>query len=198
LKKIVLTFGLISGAISAALMAVTTSLISRVGYDKAELIGYTGIVLSALVVFFGIRAWRETVGAGRIGFGRGLAVGLLITTISALCYVAAFQLLYFKLMPGWGDQFVASMIEKEEKAGATPERMGKVREQAAMIKRLLDQPLTNAAVSFIEPFPIGVVVSLVAAGVLRRGRGAAPSFGIGGPAGPAIGGGAPCDAPDRK
>jgi hypothetical protein len=36
------------------------------------------------------------------------------------------------------------------------------------MKAMLDNPLTNAAMTFIEPFPIGLVVTLVSAGVLRR------------------------------
>jgi hypothetical protein len=37
-----------------------------------------------------------------------------------------------------------------------------------MLKRLMDQPLTNAAMTFVEPFPIGVIVSAISAAVLRR------------------------------
>jgi hypothetical protein len=35
-------------------------------------------------------------------------------------------------------------------------------------KKLYDKPLFNAAVTFLEPFPIGLVVTLVSAAVLRK------------------------------
>ena len=53
MKKTVLTFGLISGAISAAMMLITISFVDKVGWEKGEILGYTTIVLSALLVFFG-------------------------------------------------------------------------------------------------------------------------------------------------
>ena len=69
MKKIVLTFGVISGLISAGLMLANVSFVYRIGFDKGLYIGYTIIVLSFLMVFFGIRSYRETVGGGQISFG---------------------------------------------------------------------------------------------------------------------------------
>jgi len=60
MKKIVLTFGVISGLISAGLMLANVSFVYRIGFDKGLYIGYTIIVLSFLMVFFGIRSYRET------------------------------------------------------------------------------------------------------------------------------------------
>ena len=168
MKKIVLTFGLISGAVSAAMLLLTTAMLGRVGYDRAEILGYAGIVLAALLVFFGIRSYREKVGGGRIGFGRGLAVGLLITLISSACYVAAFQLVYFKLAPDFAERMTACMIDKVKAAGASPQKIEETRQQAQVFKRLWDNPLTNAAITFIEPFPIGLAASLLSAALLRR------------------------------
>ncbi len=82
MKKTVLTFGLISGAVSSVLMLSTALFLDRIGFDKGVIVGYTGIVLSFLLVFFGIRSYRENVGGGQITFGRALSVGLLITLIS--------------------------------------------------------------------------------------------------------------------
>jgi hypothetical protein len=78
MKKTVLTFGLISGAVSAAMMLVTLRFADRIGFDREEILGYAGIVLSALFVFFGVRSYRESVAGGRLTFGRGFAVGSLL------------------------------------------------------------------------------------------------------------------------
>lgn len=82
MKKTVLIFGMISGGVSSAMMVATLPFVNSLGFDKAEIIGYTTIVLSALVVFFGVRSYRDNAAEGQFGFGRGLAVGLLITLIS--------------------------------------------------------------------------------------------------------------------
>ena len=75
MKKIVLTFGLISGAIAALMMFVTIPLIVRVPFEYLTVLGYTTFVACFLMVFFGIRSYRDNVAGGTI---------TLITLISAL------------------------------------------------------------------------------------------------------------------
>jgi hypothetical protein len=82
MKKTVLIFGLISGAVSSGMMLATLPFIDKLDFDKGAIIGYTSLVASALVVFFGIRSYRDSVGGGHVGFGKALGVGLLITLIS--------------------------------------------------------------------------------------------------------------------
>jgi hypothetical protein len=56
MKKTVLTFGLISGAVSAVTMLATVPFVDKIGFDKGEILGYTVIVLTALITFFGVRS----------------------------------------------------------------------------------------------------------------------------------------------
>ena len=62
MKKTVLTFGLISGAIASVLMFSTLPFAEKIGFDKGAIVGYTTIVASLLLVFFGIRSYRDNVG----------------------------------------------------------------------------------------------------------------------------------------
>ena len=169
MRKTVLVFGLISGAISTGMMAVTLPLLgTTIDWGRAEVFGYTALVLSALVVFFGIRSYREGVGASRITFGRGFAVGLLITLIASACYVAAFQVIYFKLTPDFGEKFTAAMVDQARASGASPEKIEETARRAQGYKRIYDNPLTNAGLTFLEPFPIGLVVTAISAAILRK------------------------------
>src|SRR6185295_7723881 len=99
MKKIVLTFGLISGAILSAMMVGTIPFIDKIGMDYGMVIGYTTMVLAFLLVFFGIRSYRETIGDGRISFGKALGVGLLIMVIASICYVITWEIVYFNILP---------------------------------------------------------------------------------------------------
>jgi len=168
MKKTVLTFGLISGAVSSALMLLSVPLLNRIGFDRGAVLGYSGIVLSFLFVFFGVRSYRENVGHGAIGFGRALAVGLLITLISCVCYVATWEIIYFKLWPGFADQYSAFAMDKARASGASPQKLEETARQLALFKDMYDKPLLNAAITLVEPLPIGLVVTFVSAGVLRR------------------------------
>jgi Protein of unknown function (DUF4199) len=85
MKKTVLMFGLLAGALSASMMLITIPFAGAIGWEKGEILGYTGIVFSALLVFFGVRSYRENAGGGRLTFGRGLTVGVLITLLSSAC-----------------------------------------------------------------------------------------------------------------
>lgn len=168
MKKTVLTFGLISGAVSSVLMMLTALWLDRIGFDKGVIVGYTAIVLSFLLVFFGIRSYRENVGGGQISFGRALSVGLLITLISSVCYVVTWQIVYFKLWPGFAEKYTNYVVDQVRASGASQQEIdAKVQEMRSM-KAWYDNPLINAAVTFVEPFPIGLLVSLVSAAILRR------------------------------
>jgi hypothetical protein len=168
MKKTVLTFGLISGGVSAATMLATIPFADRIGWGKGEILGYTVIVLSALMVFFGMRSYRENVGGGRLTFGRGFAVGILITLISSACYVGTWEIIYYKLMPGFTEKYTAHMVEKAKASGASQQKIDETAQQAKQFKQMYDNPAVNVALTFAEVFPIGLVVTLVSAGILRK------------------------------
>ncbi len=168
MKKTILIFGLISGAISSLMIVATVPFADRIGFDKGAVIGYTAIVLSFLLVFFGIRSYRDNVGSGQITFTKAFAVGISITLISCICYVVTWDVLYFHFLPGFMDKYGAHMIEKLKASGASPAVIQAQLEQIKKYKQMYDNPLLNAALTFIEPFPIGLVITLISAAVLRR------------------------------
>ncbi len=168
MKKHVITFGLISGAISAVMMFATLPFADRIGFEKGTVIGYTTIVLSFLLVFFGVRSYRDNVGGGAITFGRAATVGILITLISCVCYVVSWEILYYKFMPDFMDKYAAHMVETAKAAGASQGSIDAQLEQMKKLKVLYQDPFFNAAITFIEPFPIGLVITVVSAGILRK------------------------------
>ena len=172
MKKTVLTFGLISGAVSAGMMMATIPYINSIDLRKADVLGYTSIVLSALLVFFGVRSYRENAGGGRLTFGRGFTVGLLITLISCACLVVTFEIVYFKVVPGLGDKYAACMVERARASGASQQKLDDTARQAQTLKRLYDKPLTNAALTFVEAFPIGLIAATLSAAILRKKKAA--------------------------
>jgi preprotein translocase subunit SecF len=171
MKKTILTFGLISGAVSSVMMAVTVPFHDRIGFEKGGyILGYTTIVLSMLLVFFGVRSYRDNVSGGQITFAKAFLVGLAITVISCLCYVAAWEVVYFNFMHDFTDKYAAHVIQKAKDAGASAAAIQAKVQEMQRFKQLYENPLFNAAMTFIEPFPVGLVVSLISAAVLRKKR----------------------------
>jgi len=167
MKKTVLTFGLISGAIMTALMWGTLPFMDRIGPDRGMIIGYTIIVLSSMLVFFGIRSYRENFGGGEITFGRAFAVGILIILISCALYVISWEILYFGV-PGFAEKFNAMCLAQPQKKGGTPEQVQAAIQQMKDFIAMYQNPFINAAFTFLEPFPIGLIVTLVSALILRK------------------------------
>ncbi|HBB90088.1 MAG TPA: DUF4199 domain-containing protein [Blastocatellia bacterium] len=168
MKKTVLTFGLIAGAILSLLMLATVPFMDKIGFDKGEIVGYTGMVLAFLLVFFGIRSYRENIGGGAITFGRAFSIGILITLVGCACYVVTWEVIYFKLAPGFVEKYAAYMVEKLKSSGASQQVIEAKLQEMKNFKALYDNPLINAAISFIEPLPVGLIVTLISAAVLRK------------------------------
>jgi hypothetical protein len=168
MKRTVLIFGLISGVLSSLMMIATVPFLHRIGFDHGEVIGYTAIVLSFLLVFFGIRSYRDNVGNGQITFGKGFAVGICITLISCVFYVVTWEILYFNFLHDFMDKYGAYLIEKAKAAGASAAQLQAQTDQVKKYKVMYDNPLINAAMTFIEPFPVGLVITLISAGILRK------------------------------
>jgi hypothetical protein len=168
MKKTILTFGLISGAIISVLMVANMLFADRIGLGHSYLVGYTTMILAFLLVYFGIRSYRDNVGDGRISFGKAFVIGISITLISSVCYVVAWEILYFKFMPDFMDKYGASAIQQLQASGASAAAIQAKVAEIQRYKALEENPLTNAAMTFIEPFPVGLLVTLISAAILRR------------------------------
>ncbi|MGH7620591.1 MAG: DUF4199 domain-containing protein [Gemmatimonadaceae bacterium] len=170
MQKIVWTFGLISGAIMAVFMIATLPFINALG-DHSLVVGYTGIVAGLLLVYFGVRSYRDNVLRGTIGFGRALTAGLLIATIGSICYVATWEILYYEFMPDFYSRYAQTAVDQARKNGSSEAEIARTLATMEKMTKNAGNPLWVSATTFIEPFPVGVVIALVSAGILRRKRG---------------------------
>jgi len=168
MKKTILTFGLISGFIMSLLMGGSLLLADKIGSGHSMALGYTIMVASFLLIYFGIRSYRDNNLAGRISFGRAFACGILIALISTICYVAMWEVLYFNFMPHFMDGYFAAQIHKVQSAGldaaTTAARVAAIQHS----QQLYQNPFVNMAYTFMEPLPVGLLITLISAALLRR------------------------------
>jgi len=169
MKRIVLTFGLISGAIFVVMMFTTMQFMDRIGFDKGHLIGYSTMVVAFLFVFFGIRSYRENVGNGYITFGRAFKVGILITLISCACYALSWEIVYFNFVPDFVEKYTQYLVEKSRAAGASPEQIATQVAEMKRFQTLYQNPVYNFLLTFfVEPFPVGLILTVISALILRK------------------------------
>jgi hypothetical protein len=169
MKKTILNYGLLSGAVAAVLMVSSALYFANSNdFSNGAVIGYTGILLSMLFVFLGVRAYRDNVSAGSISFGKAFQVGILITIISCVCYVVAWMVAYETIMPDFLEKYSAHALDQLTKSGASAEKISATVQEMADFKVMYQNPLTRFALTFLEPFPVGFLVTLISAIALRR------------------------------
>ena len=178
MKKTILTFGIISGLISSLMMAATVPFLDRIGSGHSYVLGYTTIILSLLLVFFGVRSYRDNVADGQITFGKAFLVGLAITVISCLFYVATWEIIYFNFLPDFMDKYGAQVIQRMQASGATAAAIQQQKEQLEKLKEMYKNPFFNVAMTFIEPFPVGLGITLLSAAVLRKKASSQPAVAV--------------------
>jgi hypothetical protein len=169
MTKIVLIFGLISGVISGGLMWILMSIVQMdgVNFDYAMIWGYTTMIIALSLVFFGIKSYRDNHG-GRITFWKGLQVGILISLISAVCYAVSWEIYY----PTSGQKFIqkynAYYLDKMRNEGASDADLEKARAESEQFVELYDKFYVRFPFTLLEILPVGVVVTLVSAALLRK------------------------------
>jgi Protein of unknown function (DUF4199) len=168
MKKIVLTFGLIAGLIISVLMGGQLLIANKIGSGHSMLLGYTMMVASFLLIYFGIRSYRDNNLAGQISFGRAFACGILIALITTVCYVAMWEIVYFNFMPHFMDSYFAAQIRHVQAAGLDPASTAAQIAAIQHSQQSYQNPLINMAYTFMEPFPVGLIITLISAAILRR------------------------------
>jgi hypothetical protein len=168
MKKTVLTFGLIAGVIISVLMGGSLLLADKIGSGHSMALGYTIMVASFLLIYFGIRSYRDNNLGGQISFGRAFACGILITLVASVCYVAMWEVLYFNFMPHFMDSYFAAEIHKIQASGLDAATTAAKVAAIQHSQQLYQNPFVNMAYTIMEPLPVGLIITLVSAAILRR------------------------------
>ena len=170
MTRIVLIFGLISGAIIALLMTALALFVSdgTLNFDNGTIVGYATMLIALSMIFFGIKSYRDNNG-GKISFLKGLQVGLLISLVSALCYGITWEVYQ---RSGRGDEFMKKYTEyyldKMKKEGASDAEVEKARVEGEQFMELYKKFYIRFPMTLMEILPVGVVVTLVSAALLRK------------------------------
>lgn len=168
MKKTVFKFGLISGVILAGTMLISLPFHDALGINRSLILGYTSMVLAFLLVFFGVRSYRDNVAGGTVRFGRAFAVGTLIVLVASLCYVVAWEVAYYNFVPDYMTKYQTRVLEKARAEGASEEAIAKQRADLEKFAVMYKNPAINALFTLAEPLPVGLIFALVSAGVLCR------------------------------
>ena len=169
--RTILKYGAIAGVVVGGLMFAT--FLGFGGHPPLKygmLIGYTTMLLAFSAIFVGIKRHRDVDRGGVIGFWPAFGVGLGISFIAALFYVVAWEGVQAMMDMDFATTYGQAVIEAERAKGASEEALARLTADMAAFKVQYADPLFRLPMTFVEIFPVGVLVSLVSAALLRNSR----------------------------
>jgi hypothetical protein len=170
-RQVIWKYGLLAGVILAALMLLTIPFVDTIG-DMGVVLGYTTMLIGFMMIVFGIRAYRDGEGGGTVTFGRAFLIGVAITAIGSLCYVGAWEVISSKYMPDFADKYSARIMAKARADGMPEAELAATQKKMDEFAKSYKNPWFRVSMTLLEPLPVGLILSLVASGMLRRGTSA--------------------------
>lgn len=151
--------------------AIVAAAFAAVGIWLGQYLRRPRVVVKEVVVGVPVEvrvpAYRDNVAAGQLTFGQGFTVGLLITLVSCLCYVVTWQIVYYNFIPDFMDRYAAYMVEQLRASGESAAVIEEKAREMQAFKAMYANPLVNAAFTFLEPFPVGLLMTVISAALLR-------------------------------
>ena len=173
MKKTVLRFGLFSGISIVALFFLSWLIFRNdTEYGVREVFGYASIVISLLFVFFGIKHYRDNENGGRLSFGKGMKVGMLITLVPALLFGLFNAFYVLVLNPDFMNTYYTHELAELQKT-MTPEKFELARTEMEAEWAFFSNPVVSSLVMALTVLIIGVIVTVISSLVLKRNRDAA-------------------------
>lgn len=170
MKRIVFIYGLI---------ATTVFVVTQFGsmpfwkngtltFENGELVGYTSMVVALSMVFFGVKSYRDNHLDGSITFGKAFQVGLLISTVAAVGYATSWEFYFNIFAPDFLDEYAAFAINKAKSKGAAEAELNALISQMDQAKEMYKNPFLRFGMTLMEVFPVGILISLISAALLRK------------------------------
>ena len=171
MMRTILKYGLIAGLIVGGFEFVTFGWFSGLPpLQYGLLIGYATMLIALSAVFVGIKRHRDLDRGGVIGFWPGFAIGLGVSLVASVFYVLAWEAVQVMTDMDFAQAYAQAIIASAQEKGASAEALAKLGADMDAFKIQYRDPLFRLPMTFAEMFPVGVLVSLVSAGLLRNHR----------------------------
>ncbi|MEO0900206.1 MAG: DUF4199 domain-containing protein [Bacteroidota bacterium] len=167
MSRLIIVYGIIAGAIVVGIMFLGGFFMGdpeHLSEPYGMLIGFASMILSFSTIFVAIRSYKMQFAPNDMTFLKGLQIGLLITVVASLIYVAGWMYYSSVYAPDFMENYVQAIIEEYDKSDASPEEKAAHKEQLISDMELYNtNPLYKMFITFTEIFPVGLIISLIAA-----------------------------------
>ncbi len=134
------------------------------------LVGYLVMILALSLVFVAVKHHRDRNLGGAIGFFPALAIGLGVSAVASVFYVIGWEITLAATRFAFVDSYGAAMVEAARAKGGSAAQIARATAEAQAFRVQYADPLYRLPMTFAEIFPVGVVMSLIAAALLRDSR----------------------------
>ncbi|MCF0063159.1 DUF4199 domain-containing protein [Dyadobacter chenwenxiniae] len=169
MKKIIVVCGLISGIIVSTFMVSSVAVCySTSDFEGNMLLGYAAMLLSFSLIFVGIKNFRDKFNGGFVTFGKALQIGLLITLIASTVYVIVWLIDYYLFVPEFMERYTTHVMRELQREGATAQELQEKSVEMDGYREMYKSPLMVILFTYAEILPIGLIVSLLSALILKK------------------------------
>jgi len=163
MTRIVLTYGLISGLVTIGGLLVAILL-----FGHSLWLGYLIMLVALSSILVGVKQHRDQALGGVIRFWPALGLGLGIALMASLAYVAVWEVYLAATHYSFMDEYADGMLAAKRAAGVTGAAYAKAVAAADQMRRQYANPFYRLPETFLEVFPVGLLIALVSAGLLRN------------------------------
>jgi hypothetical protein len=165
MTRIILTYGLISGLV---IICTSVAVIVAFGDHGSLWLGYLIMLVGLSAILPGVKQHRDQALGGVIKFRTAFMVGLAIAVVASLAYVAIWEIYLAATHYSFMDKYVAAMLRAKQAAGVTGAAYAKAIADGETMRRQYANPLYRLPETFLEIFPVGLLIALVTAALLRN------------------------------
>jgi hypothetical protein len=166
----ILRYGIIAGLIVTIPMDLAMVFAHADSPFKGMVFGYLTMIVGLTAVFLGVKHYRDTVLGGAIKFGQALLVGLGISAVASFIYVLGWELTLALTDYQFVGAYSQSMVEAVRSRGGTDAEIKTAMADAAEFVTMYGNPVSRMGITFVEMFPVGILVSLISAALLRNSQ----------------------------
>ncbi len=163
-----LTYGLLSGFVIIVTMITGIVLSDQKSFFSSEWFGYLVMLVALSFIFVGVKRYRDVERGGVIKFGAAFAMGLAIAAAAGVAYVAVWEIYLAMTDYKFMDEYIAGIARARQAAGVPAAALAQEMAKLESMRTSYANPLFRVPMTFLEIFPVGLLVSLVSALLLRN------------------------------
>ena len=169
MKKIIITYGVVAGLIVALMLAYSAYFCySDPDFKPNAIFGFGTMLVAFAFIFFGIKNFRDKHNHGFISFGKAFKIGFFIALIASTFYVLTWLIEYYTFYPDFMDKYAASTLKQAHENGSTASEIAATTIQINNYKEWYKNPMLVILLTYMEIFPMGLVVSAISALILKK------------------------------